>query len=74
MNNLKKFYNGKRVFITGHTGFKGTWLTLWLILLGAKVCGFSNKDKTNPSFFEILKNFLIGAWVKNNLRLCTQDK
>ena len=55
MNLFNKQYRGKKVLITGHTGFKGTWLTLWLILLGAKVCGFSNKDKTNPSFFEILK-------------------
>ena len=55
MNLFNKQYKGKKVLITGHTGFKGTWLTLWLILLGAKVCGFSNKDKTNPSFFEILK-------------------
>ena len=58
MVNLKLFkniYKGKKVLITGHTGFKGTWLCLWLTLLGAKVAGFSNKDKTRPSLFEILK-------------------
>ena len=34
---LKNFYKNKKVVITGHTGFKGTWLTLWLLLLGAKI-------------------------------------
>ena len=37
MINLKKFYKGKKVFITGATGFKGAWLCLWLNYLGAKV-------------------------------------
>lgn len=41
MNTLSDFYRGKRVLITGHTGFKGSWLTLWLNSLGAKVCGYS---------------------------------
>ena len=41
--------------VTGHTGFKGSWLTLWLVLLGAKVCGFSNSYKTNPYLFKFLK-------------------
>ena len=57
MVNLKLFknvYKGKKVLITGHTGFKGTWLCLWLLLLGAEVAGFSNKKKTKPSLFEIL--------------------
>ena len=40
--------------VTGHTGFR-SWLTLWLVLLGAKVCGFSNSYKTNPYLFKILK-------------------
>ena len=57
MVNLKLFknvYKGKKVLITGHTGFQGTWLCLWLLLLGAEVAGFSNKKKTKPSLFEIL--------------------
>ena len=48
MVNLKLFqnlYKGKKVLITGHTGFKGTWLSLWLYLLGAEVAGFSDKKK-----------------------------
>jgi len=41
MNAFNSIYKGKRVFITGHNGFKGSWLTLWLKLLGARVYGFS---------------------------------
>lgn len=44
-------YSGKKVLITGHTGFKGTWLTAWLIKLGANVCGISKDIPTNPSMF-----------------------
>ena len=57
MVKLKLFnniYKDKKVLITGHTGFKGSWLTLWLILLGADVVGFSNKKKTTPSLFQVL--------------------
>lgn len=46
-------YKGKTVLITGHTGFKGSWLATWLIKLGAKVVGVSNEIPTNPSMFEI---------------------
>ncbi len=48
---LKSFYNGKKVLITGHTGFKGSWLALWLKSLGANVLGYSLKPNTNPSMF-----------------------
>lgn len=51
---FKSVYEGKRVFITGHTGFKGTWLTTWLLQLGAKVCGVSIDIPTKPSMFEEL--------------------
>lgn len=46
------FWRGRSVFITGHTGFKGAWLSLWLAHRGAKVFGFSLPPPTNPSFFE----------------------
>lgn len=46
------FWRGRRVFLTGHTGFKGGWLTLWLRALGAEVCGFSLAPSTQPSLFE----------------------
>lgn len=48
------FYRGKRVFVTGHTGFKGSWLCEWLLQLGAEVGGYSNEVPTNPSHFEVL--------------------
>jgi CDP-glucose 4,6-dehydratase len=47
-------YAGKRVFITGNTGFKGSWLSQWLILLGAEVYGYALEPPTNPSLFKIL--------------------
>ena len=48
-----EFWKGKRVFITGHTGFKGSWLCLWLEHLGAKVTGYALPPPTNPSLFEM---------------------
>ena len=47
-------YRGRRVFVTGHTGFKGSWLALWLKHLGADVAGFSIDIPTQPSNFEVL--------------------
>ncbi len=47
-------WRGRRVLITGHTGFKGSWLSLWLTQLGAEVTGFSNDVPTEPSHFEAL--------------------
>jgi len=49
------FWRGKRVFLTGHTGFKGAWLSLWLQQLGANVTGYSLNPPTTPSLFEIAK-------------------
>ena len=48
-------YNSKKVFLTGHTGFKGSWLTLWLNSLGADVLGYSLEPNTTPSMFQELK-------------------
>jgi CDP-glucose 4,6-dehydratase len=48
------FYKNKKVFITGHTGFKGSWLTQILIMAGANVTGFSQLPSTNPSLFNII--------------------
>jgi CDP-glucose 4,6-dehydratase len=49
------FWNNKKVFITGHTGFKGSWLCLWLHALGAKVSGYALHPPTDPSLFELCK-------------------
>ena len=46
------FWKGKRVFVTGHTGFKGSWLCMWLYKLGAEVTGYALEPPTNPSLFE----------------------
>ena len=53
IDSLKKFKN-KRVFITGNTGFKGSWLSYWLNLYGAKVYGFEDEIPSKPSFYEAL--------------------
>jgi len=47
-------YEGRRVFVTGHTGFKGSWLTHWLLSLGAQVTGYSLDPPTEPSLFDEL--------------------
>ena len=47
------FWAGKRVFLTGHTGFKGSWLSLWLADMGAAVHGFALAPATSPSLFEV---------------------
>ena len=48
----KQFWKGKTVLLTGHTGFKGSWLSLWLQKLGVNLVGFSKSVPTNPSLFE----------------------
>ena len=47
------FWQGKRVLLTGHTGFKGSWMSLWLQSMGAQVTGYALAPPTNPSLFEI---------------------
>jgi len=50
-----EFWNGKTVLLTGHTGFKGSWLSLWLQKLRVRLIGFSKSIPTNPSLFELAK-------------------
>jgi len=50
---MSRFWEGKRVFITGHTGFKGGWLTIWLKSLGANVIGYALPATTTPNIFSI---------------------
>jgi CDP-glucose 4,6-dehydratase len=53
MEDLGLSFSGRSAFVTGHTGFKGSWLSLWLCELGAKVVGFSLPPPTQPSNFEV---------------------
>lgn len=50
---LNNFFSGKKILITGHTGFKGSWLSMVLHIMGAKVFGYSLNPPTNPSLFEV---------------------
>ena len=49
------FWRNKRVWVTGHTGFKGAWLCLWLQMLGARVSGYALAPPTSPSLFELAR-------------------
>ena len=53
-DSLLSSFQGKRVLVTGHTGFKGAWLSEILLLAGADVMGYSLTPPTNPSLFELL--------------------
>jgi CDP-glucose 4,6-dehydratase len=55
LNSFGGIYKGRRVLVTGHTGFKGSWLCEWLLALGADVTGFSLPPPTSPALFEQLK-------------------
>ena len=75
----KNFWKNKKVFITGHTGFKGSWLCIFLNLLGAKVVGYSLKPISKPNLFElanikkILKKSII-ADVRNYKKVFNEIK
>jgi CDP-glucose 4,6-dehydratase len=60
----QEFWVGKRVFLTGHTGFKGSWLSLWLAHLGCSVKGYSLNPPTSPSLFDVVK---IGTLVDSQI-------
>ena len=63
----KNFWKNKKILITGHTGFKGSWLTLILSMLGAKVYGYALKPISKPNFFDglKLKKYLKGEYREN---------
>ena len=52
MSEIRDHFAGKRVFVTGHTGFKGSWLSLWLAQMGAQVHGYARTPPTRPSLFD----------------------
>jgi CDP-glucose 4,6-dehydratase len=69
-NNLKNCFSGRTVVVSGHTGFKGSWLITWLKLIGAKVVGLALDPATEPSHF-IAGNFANGM---NDLRIDVTDR
>ena len=65
---LKKFYSGKKVLITGSSGFKGAWLSLWLSEYGAEVTGFSMNPPSKPNLFTILNLRKTITEIKGDIR------
>ena len=63
------FWQGKRVFLTGHTGFKGSWLSLWLESLGARVKGYALEPPTVPALFSVAR--VAGAWSRRSPTFAT---
>jgi CDP-glucose 4,6-dehydratase len=55
IKSLSKFWKGKKVFLTGHTGFKGSWFSIFLNLLGAKIVGYSLRPEINSSLYDLVK-------------------
>ena len=62
------FYQGRRVLVTGHTGFKGGWISLWLKKLGAAVHGLSLPPPTDPNFHEIIKSHAFASETDCDIR------
>ena len=67
---INKFWLGKKVFITGHTGFKGSWLVLWLKSMGAEVYGYALNPATTPNLFSIAN---VSNCLKSNTIADIQD-
>jgi CDP-glucose 4,6-dehydratase len=61
-------WSGRRVLVTGHTGFKGGWLSLWLHALGAEVTGFALPAPTEPSLFEAARIDALLSHVEGDVR------
>lgn len=66
----KRFWKNKKVLITGHTGFKGSWLSIWIKMLGANIAGYSINPITKINFFELAK---LGKIFKYDYRKNIQD-
>lgn len=70
MSGAEDFWRDRSVFVTGHSGFKGGWLTLWLHRLGAKVHGYALAPPTAPSLFEVAR---VGAVLASDTRADLAD-
>lgn len=68
LEQLKRFWKDKKVFITGNTGFKGSWLTIWLQALGAIVTGYSTPPPTQPSLFKLAKVDTLAQYIEADIR------
>ncbi len=64
---MRDFWRGRRVCVTGHTGFKGAWLSFWLAEMGARVSGLAKVPHTNPNLFSILDLASRGAFVEADI-------
>src|SRR5580704_19349386 len=62
------YYKGRRVLVTGHSGFKGGWLSLWLKNLGAKVCGLGLSAPTRPNFYEVIASHAFAQKIPCDVR------
>ena len=67
---MKNFWKNKKVLITGHTGFKGSWMTLILTKLGAKIYGYALNPISKPNFFDGLN---LSQYLKMDVRANIQD-
>ena len=56
---MHSIFKNKNIVVTGHTGFKGSWLSIWLNMLSAKVFGLSNDVPTSPSHYDCTKMYFI---------------
>ena len=76
LKTLESFYRGKKVFVTGHTGFKGSWLISWLHLLGASVKGYALQPEKEENLFKIIRpvsscEHVIGD-IRDKSKLCSE--
>lgn len=69
---LRKYYRNKRILVTGHTGFKGGWLSLWLKQLGASVWGIGLQPPTDPNFYELIRSFAFDGEIECDIRVGTR--
>src|SRR4051812_3871675 len=74
MNLFSDIYRDKKVLVTGHTGFKGAWLSFWLTKLGAQVFGISDGVNTDPSHFRLLNIEMQGFMIDIRNKAVLEDK
>ena len=73
MNNFYQFKN-KKVIITGHTGFKGSWLLSWMLKNNAKILGISKDIPSNPSHFKLIKKLKRNKFIDKRININNKKK